>query len=187
MLLSIHSSRSRQRGGFTLIELIIVVAIIGIIAAVLIPNLLDALQKTKQKRTMADMRDLGTAWFAWLTDQVSAAAAGSRTGKYNFESLAEELTADELFSSLYVDSDMFYTRDVPEHDGWARPYDYRWSGNPSSTPVIGIRSFGRDGVMGPNGSGSVYTMGPFLASDYDQDIVWADGFFVVYPSGVQTQ
>ena len=45
--------RNRQKG-FTLIELLIVVAIIGIIAALLIPNFLDALQKAKQKRTVAD-------------------------------------------------------------------------------------------------------------------------------------
>ena len=48
--------RNRQKG-FTLIELLIVVAIIGIIAALLIPNFLDALQKAKQKRTVADMRN----------------------------------------------------------------------------------------------------------------------------------
>src|SRR5204863_10106161 len=51
--------RSRQKG-FTLIELLIVVAIIGIIAALLIPNFLDALQKDKQKRTVTDMRNIGT-------------------------------------------------------------------------------------------------------------------------------
>lgn len=185
MFLYIHSRRNRGQG-FTLIELIIVVAVIGIIAAILIPNLLDALQKTKQKRTMADMRDLGTAWFSWLTDQVSAAAAGASTHPYDFARLNVSLTADDLFSSLYVSADMFYTRDVPKNDGWGRQYEYRWSGNPSSTPVIGIRSLARDGVEGPNGSGAVYTTGPFLASDYDQDIVWADGFFVVYPAGAQT-
>src|SRR5436305_14595310 len=68
--------RNRERG-FTLIELLIVVAIIGIIAALLIPNFLDALQKAKQKRTVADMRNAGTAMFSWLTDQVGAAAAGA--------------------------------------------------------------------------------------------------------------
>ena len=61
--------RNRQRG-FTLIELLVVIAIIGIIAAILIPNLLDALQKAKQKRTVADLRDTGTAWMSWLTDQL---------------------------------------------------------------------------------------------------------------------
>ena len=56
--------RNRQRG-FTLIELLIVVAIIGIIAAILIPNLIDALQKAKQKRTVADMRNIGTAFMSF--------------------------------------------------------------------------------------------------------------------------
>ena len=186
-MLLIHRGRRTPGKGFTLIELIIVVAVIGIIAAILIPNLLDALQKTKQKRTMADMRDLGTAWFSWLTDQVSAAAAGSGTHQYDFNDLSVALTADELIGSLYVNANMFYTRDVPARDGWAHVYDYRWSGNPSSSPVIGIRSFGRDGQEGPNGSGGTYSMGPFLASDYNQDIVWADGFFVVYPSGTMVQ
>ena len=71
-------SKERVRG-FTLIELLVVVAIIGIIAAILIPNLLDALQKARQKRTMADMRNSGTMWFSWLTDQVGAAASGRST------------------------------------------------------------------------------------------------------------
>jgi prepilin-type N-terminal cleavage/methylation domain-containing protein len=51
----------RRTGGFTLIELLIVVAIIGVIAAIAIPNLLNAIDRSKQKRSMADMRTIGTA------------------------------------------------------------------------------------------------------------------------------
>ncbi len=65
-----HQRRSEK--GFTLIELLIVVAVIGIIAAILIPNLVDALQKAKQKSTVADIRNIGTAWMSWVTDMVSA-------------------------------------------------------------------------------------------------------------------
>src|ERR1051325_11334509 len=44
-----------QIGGFVL------VAVIGILAAIAIPNLLHATQRSKQKRTMADVRSISTA------------------------------------------------------------------------------------------------------------------------------
>ena len=47
--------------GFTLIELLIV-------AAIAIPNLLNAIDRGKQKRTMADMRSLGTAVESYAVD-----------------------------------------------------------------------------------------------------------------------
>jgi general secretion pathway protein G len=173
--------RRRSQKGFTLIELLIVVAIIGIIAAILIPNLLDALQKAKQKRTVGDMRDVGAAWFSWLTDQVGAAAAGQGTKQYTLPT-AVTMTGDQLLSTLYpADADIFYIQEVPNKDGWANPYEYRYSDNPLTAQVMAIRSPGRDNVI----EGAAYTMGPFLASDYDQDIVWADGFFVKYPAGAK--
>ena len=58
----------RDTKGFTLIELLIVVAIIGIIAAIAIPNLLNAIDRGKQKRTMADMRSIGTAIESYSVD-----------------------------------------------------------------------------------------------------------------------
>jgi len=58
----------RKQKGFTLIELLIVVAIIGIIAAIAIPNLLNAIDRGKQKRTMADLRSLGTAIETYAVD-----------------------------------------------------------------------------------------------------------------------
>ena len=59
----------RKNRGFTLIELLIVVAIIGIIAAIAIPNLLNAINRGRQKRTMADIRTIGTAVEAYAVDK----------------------------------------------------------------------------------------------------------------------
>ncbi len=171
--------RNRERG-FTLIELLIVVAIIGIIAAILIPNLIDALQKAKQKRTMADMRNTGTAWMSWITDQVSAAAAG---GTNTWDSGAySTMTYAQMFSTLHPTQTFFYMNEVPQFDGWKYEYWYGYAGNPLLSQVIAIASGGRDGGYTPTD----VTIGPFIPTAYDEDIVWADGFFVRWPGGVPT-
>ena len=183
MIMKFHPRRGQR--GFTLIELLIVVAIIGIIAAILIPNLLDALQKAKQKRTVGDIRAVGGAWFSWLTDQVGAAAAGTQN-QYDYDGLGTPLDAPTLLGTLFRSSTMFYIQEVPTNDGWGNAFDYRWSTNVLSSQVIGICSEGRDGGTSSGCTGT-YTMGPFNATKYDEDIVWADGFFIQYPAGAKTQ
>ena len=166
---------TEKRAGFTLVELLIVVAIIGIIAAMLIPNLLDAMNKAKQKRTMADMRLTGTAMMSWLTDQAAAAAAGSAATTLDLGDYAS-ITFPDLSKVLSP----FYINSVGPRDGWKTSYDYYLNtDDPLAKHVMAMRSGGRDKIY----SASVYTAGGFDVTDYNQDILWADGFFVRWPQG----
>ena len=64
-----HQVRSPlTRDAFTLIELLIVVAIIAILAAIAVPNFLEAQVRAKVSRTISDMRTLNTAIEAYAVD-----------------------------------------------------------------------------------------------------------------------
>ncbi len=183
--------RYRQRG-FTLIELLIVVAIIGIIAAILIPNLLDALQKAKQKRTISDVRNAGTAWMSWLTDQVGAASAGQTGGgsstAVTFKGSAHtvDVTHAMLFKYLHPSDTFFYMQKVPELDGWNWPLQFAMSPNLLWSSTMSIYAACRDTAFTQTGgAGNDFLVYGFLSTDYDQDIVWADGYFVRWPEGTK--
>ena len=164
---------ARAQTGFTLIELLIVIAIIGILAAILIPNLLDAMNKAKQKRTVADMRITGTAMFSWLSDQVGAAAAGQTMTSIDIGDYTE-MDLDDLRVLLVPQ----YIEQIPVLDGWKNPYAYYLDPTqPLSEHVMAIGSGGLDG----SGVSGTYTVAGFDPTDYEQDIVWADGFFVRWP------
>ena len=165
--------RPRKSDGFTLIELLIVVAIIGMLAAMLIPNLLDALQKAKQKRVVADLRLTGTSMMAWLTDQAAAAAAGQSGVPVDITSYPL-ITYDNLTSLLVPQ----YIQHVPLRDSWKIPYEYRLQTlDTSADAIMAIRSGGANNTY----QGNTYTTGPFDPTDYSCDIVWTDGFFVRWP------
>ncbi len=152
---------------------------VAVVSALLIPNFLDALQKARQKRTVADIRNVGTAMFAWLTDQVGAASAGqSQTPlEMRLEAIAmgnySVITIDNLREKLVP----VYLTSVPDLDGWSHPYEYRLNSDVLGKQVLGIRSPGRDGTW----QGDSYTISSFDPTDYDQDLVWVDGFFVRWP------
>ncbi len=57
-----------RKKAFTLIELLIVVAIIGILAAIAVPNFLNAQMKAKLSRVKADFRTIGTAMSMYQLD-----------------------------------------------------------------------------------------------------------------------
>jgi type II secretion system protein G len=58
----------RQATAFTLIELLIVVAIIAILAAIAVPNFLEAQTRSKVSRVKADLRSLRTALEGYCVD-----------------------------------------------------------------------------------------------------------------------
>jgi prepilin-type N-terminal cleavage/methylation domain-containing protein len=62
------SSVQRNRGGFTLIELVVVVMIIAILASIAIPNMRSALMRARAVEAVADLEVLRTAVFQYLGD-----------------------------------------------------------------------------------------------------------------------
>jgi type II secretion system protein G len=163
-----------KKKGFTLIELLIVVAIVGILAAIAIPNLLTAMTRARQRRSMADMRTIATAWEARNIDvnRYNAAAAG-------FGSIDQSIDVYTL-ESVFVPT---YVRHIPKKDGWEQDFacfsDAAW-GSAQGAGKYAIISSGADKVFDSS-------VPPGGTTNFDCDIVFVSGAFVVYPFGIQQQ
>ena len=139
---------------------LVLVAFLGIVAAIAIPNMLTALQRSRQKRTMADMRSIATGVEAYASDE----------NRYP--------DSNDLRGALVPQ----YLPKLPEIDGWEQMYRYEcWPAGACTTYAIG--SPGADQMMQHE---SLQEYGPDVkTSDFDCDIVYANGKFVQYPEGVQ--
>jgi general secretion pathway protein G len=150
----------RKQSGFTLIELLIVVAIIGIIAAIAIPNLLNAIDRGKQKRTMADMRSIGTAVEAYAVD-VNFYPAG--------------IALSDVSANLEQHITPTFIKDAPDVDGWGGPFRYESDTTGSEYTIL---SYGKDNADSANTTQKT--------TDFDCDIIYQNGGFVSWPEGIQT-
>jgi len=149
-------NNTMTRRGFTLIELLIVVAIIGIIAAIAIPNLLVAIQKSKQKATMVELKTFGTAIELYTTD--------------NFQA-----PVDLTFGNSVNES--FYMKNPPATDSWGNSWQYTRSN--SKLQVYSIASSGRDGTFEGYDQKGVYVVNSIQG--FGKDIIFSAGLFVYGP------
>lgn len=58
----------RDQRGFTLVELLVAIAIIGVLAAIILPNAFKAVEKAKISRVVADVRSIKAAGYAYYAD-----------------------------------------------------------------------------------------------------------------------
>lgn len=153
--------------GFTLIELLIVIAIVGILAAIAIPNLLNAVQRGKQKRTMVDMRTLATAVEAFHVDNSMFPTAACESGLFTAAGTPVDMASFALLAPTYL-------ANPPRRDGWGGFYVYNVD---NGYGQYNIRSFGRNGMADTLSCGTT--------TDFNDDILFSNGTFLQWPEGAQ--
>lgn len=83
-------TRLRSRRGFTLVEIMIVVAVIALLAAIAIPNFVKSRRQTRQSACINDMRVIDNAIQQYLLaydmsdDQYGSVGLGNITGQGNY-------------------------------------------------------------------------------------------------------
>ena len=119
--------RNTSPRAFTLVELLIVIAIITILALIAIPNFLEAQVRAKVSRSVADMRTIATAIEAYCVDYQTYPLDD---GQYNTIPASVTTPVAYLTSNALVDpfADRLYHKGLlpgdPEHGEAMRWYSY---------------------------------------------------------------
>jgi len=135
MKLSISERHLDNKKGFTLVELIVVMVILGMLAALVFPKLLPKVGKGKQSAAKTQIELLGQALDQFRLD----------TGRY--PTTAEGLNVLQTDPGLPGWDGPYLKKGVP-NDPWGRPYHYESPGTHGDYDLI---SYGADGSPGGEG------------------------------------
>jgi general secretion pathway protein G len=129
---------SRQRG-FTLIEIMVVVVILAVLGALVVPKILENVDKARVTRAQSDIRAIQTALDVYRLDNVKYP-----TTEQGLQALVKQ-PADPTITNYRSGG---YLGSLPK-DPWNRPYKYASPGTDGRD--YDITSFGRDGQPGGEG------------------------------------
>jgi general secretion pathway protein G len=133
----LQSVRRRLSAGFTLIELMVVLVIIGVLAALIVPNVLERADDARATAAKTDVNNLMQALKLYRLDNQRYP-----TAEQGLQALLVKPTTGPIPSNWksYLDK-------LP-NDPWGRPYQYL---NPGIKGEIDVMSFGADGQPGGEG------------------------------------
>ncbi len=124
--------------GFTLIELMVVLVIIGVLAALIVPNVLDRADDARVTAARTDISNLIQALKLYKLDNLRYPSA-----EQGLEALVRRPTVGTIppHWKPYLDK--------LQNDPWGRPYHYL---NPGVKGEIDVFSFGADGIAAGDGN-----------------------------------
>ena len=134
---SLRPARLRRTRGFTLIELMVVLVIIGVLAALIVPNVIGRADDARVTAARTDVNNLMNALKMYRLDNQRYP-----TAEQGLRALVERPGAGPAAPNWkpYIDK-------LP-NDPWGRPYQYM---NPGVRGEIDVLSLGADGQPGGEG------------------------------------
>ncbi len=129
----------RGQGGFTLIEILVVVVILGILASIIVPKIMKRPEEARRTKAIIDIKAIETALNLYRLDN-----GGYPSTEQGLEALVTKPTIGVIPKNWKEEG---YLDKVPK-DPWGNPFVYL---SPGLHKEFDLESYGADGVDGGEG------------------------------------